>query len=141
MIPTPAQLLSEIENGQIPLAAIFLAANCDLLLDKRDSDDSLDATYRAIWNLNEKRKTTLNRDPTEDIRKQSFLVVSNVTEQHEIASYVSDDFALIAWESLALVDESITKSGSQLPEWLYSQYKSGIFSCPSQGNGNSKPGG
>ena len=139
MIPTPTQLLAEIANGDIPLAEVFSSADCDSLLDKRDSDASFDATYRKIWDLNEEHKTTLNRDPTEDIRKQSFLAVSNATEQHEIASYVSDDFELIAWESLALVDNEIPKSGSKFPEWLYSQYKSGTFPRPPHANGNPTP--
>ena len=48
MIPTPTQLIAEIENGVIPLAEIFSTADCNLLLDKRDSDTSFDAIYREI---------------------------------------------------------------------------------------------
>ena len=36
------------------------------------------------------------RQLAEDIRRESFLAVSRVTSQHELASYVSDDFGLIA---------------------------------------------
>ena len=130
MIPTPTKLLAEIENGSIPLADIFSMADCDTLLDKRDSDPSFDVTYREVWDRNAKLKFILNSEATESIRQRSFLTVSNATEQHEIASYVSDDFELIAWESHAAVDNEIPKSGSQFIEWLYSQYKSRNFPCP-----------
>ena len=135
MIPTPTQLIAEIENGVIPLAEIFSTADCNLLLDKRDSDTSFDAIYREIWDRNEKLKFMLNRDPTKPVRKQSFLTVSNTTQQHEIASYVSDDFEFIAWESHALTDNEIPKSGSAFIEWLYLQYKSGNFLCPPYADG------
>lgn len=141
MIPTPTQLLSEIESGKIPLANIFASVDCDSLLDKRDSDSSFDAMYREIWDRNEKLKFILNRDPTEPIRKQSFLAVSNATQQHEIASYVSDDFELIAWESHTMVDNEIPNSGSNFIHWLYFQYKSGNFPCPPYSDGDQNGNG
>jgi hypothetical protein len=136
MIPTLTQLLAEIEDGEIPLADIFGTADCDSLLDRRDSDSAFDKNYREIWERNEKLKFILNRDWTEPVRKQSFLTVSKATEQHEIASCVSEDFELIAWESLALVDKANSNSGTPFVEWLYSQYKSGNFPCPPYADGN-----
>ena len=136
MIPTPTQLLAELENGEIPLADTFASANCDSLLAKRDSDPDFDATYRELWDRHEKLRFILNRDPSEPIRKQSFLTVSNATQQHEIASYVSDDFELIGWDSHALVSNEIPSSGSSFVEWMYSQYKSGNFPCPPYSGGD-----
>ena len=136
MIPTPEKLLAEIDSGEIPLADIFSNADCNSLLDKRDSDSSFDSTYGAVWDTIEKHKSKLDRDPTEPIRKQSFLAVSNVTQQHEIASYVSDDFELVAWHSLALNREEISSSVSEFVEWIYSQYRSGQFPCPPYIRGN-----
>ncbi len=136
MIPTPTQLLSEIEDGELPLADMFANANCESLLDQRDSDASFVATYRDICHQIETLKFILNRDPTEPIRNKSFLVVSNATSQHEIASCVSGDFMLIAWQSHALTDSAIPSCRSAFVDWLYSQYKSGKFPCPPYSNGS-----
>lgn len=130
MIPTPTQLLGEIESGEIPFAEMFASADCDSLVDQRDSDPEFDATYREIRERHEKLRFILNRDPAEQIRKQAFLTVSNATQEHEIASYVSNDFELIAWDSHATVTDEIPSSGSSFVEWIYSQYKSGNFPCP-----------
>ena len=130
MIPTPTQLLAEITNGEIPLADIFVMVDCDLLLDERDSDPKFDAIYREAWEQCGNLKFIMNRDPTETIRKQSFLAVSKATQNHEIASYVSDDFELIAWNSHALTNNEFPSFGSEFIEWLYLRYKSGKFPCP-----------
>jgi hypothetical protein len=41
----------------------------------------------------------------EDIRRESFLAVSRATTQHEIASYVSDDFDLIVKAAILGLDD------------------------------------
>ena len=73
MIPGLAELLSNIEDGTIPLVGIFADVDCDLLLNKRNSDSSFDRIYRQAWKRNEKLRFVLNVDPTEAVRKQSFL--------------------------------------------------------------------
>jgi hypothetical protein len=45
----------------------------------------------------------------EDIRRESFLVVSRGTAQHEIASYVSDEFDIITrGKILGIEDDFLT---------------------------------
>lgn len=41
----------------------------------------------------------------EDIRRESFLSVSRATTQHDIASYVSDDFDLIVKAAILGFDD------------------------------------
>lgn len=130
MIPTPTQLLTELETGEIPLANIFTGADCDSLLEQRDSNPAFAQLYRVNWEQLEKLKFIFNCDPTEAIGKRSFLAVSNATEQHEIASYVANDLKLIAWQSHSIVKHELPELEPSMINWLYSQYKSGKFPTP-----------
>jgi hypothetical protein len=59
----------------------------------------------------------------EDIRRESFLAVSRATGQHEIASYVSDDFDLIVRASLIGMTEPLL-------DRMWEVYERGEFPVP-----------
>ena len=71
----------------------------------RDADPGFERAWLQVYE-NLKTKWESARPPTsmitavEEVRRESFLAVSVAcTRQHELASYVSDDFELIAWAS------------------------------------------
>ena len=130
MITNLTKLLYRIESGVIPLTSIFDGSDCDQLLDVRDSSPEFDQKYRESYDLIEKLKSTLDTDPTVETRKQSFLIVSSLTQQHEIASYVSDDFELIAWASYSREADQTDKVSTPLIEWLLTEYENGRFPVP-----------
>src|SRR5262249_13009394 len=75
-------------------------------LDARESDAAFDAEWVRQAEEVERRwaKLAVSAEAValaEDIRRESFLAVSRATRQHEIASYVSDDFDLIVRGRLA----------------------------------------
>ena len=77
------------------------AYDWDSLLDARDSDGVFEAQWmRVSADIDELTHTAKGEKEVqqlaEDIRRESFLAVSRITGQHELASYVSDDFGLIA---------------------------------------------
>jgi hypothetical protein len=77
----------------------------DDILDQRDDTTfeqpwlQCSARIKAAWESSDIDATTTKE--IDEVRKESFLIVSRATEQHEIASYVSDDFELIS-KSIAL---------------------------------------
>ena len=80
---------------------VLAAYDWDGLLDARDSHGDFEAQWlRVSADIDElmcTRKVEKEvQQLAEDIRRESFLAVSRVTSQHELASYVSDDFELIA---------------------------------------------
>ena len=83
----------------------FVRTLLDDILDERDQSDFeqpwLDCAERikGAWDSNAVDEATTKC--MDEIRKESFLAVSRATQQHEIASYVSDDFELIS-KSIAL---------------------------------------
>ena len=98
-------LLDAIRQGKLIPREMFVRDDLDDVLDERDETEFekpwLDCSERikAAWESNPvDEMTTTTMD---EIRKESFLAVSRATQQHEIASYVSDDFELIS-KSIAL---------------------------------------
>jgi hypothetical protein len=80
--------------------AYFASLDCNAVLDARDEDPSFEGEWLRLlteidrcWpaaDLLEELRSLL-----EDIRRESFFSVSRSTGQHEIASYVSDDFDVL----------------------------------------------
>jgi hypothetical protein len=73
----------------------------DAILDRRDQDGDFSTQWMehyekvaAMWN--QAPKLAGLKRIIEEIREMAFVNVSNATEQHEMASSVSDDFELIA---------------------------------------------
>ena len=126
MIPAPTEILARIKDGTLLPPAVIAALDHDAILDKRDND----AEYEAEWlrcykhaeeawaTANIKQETTALKD---DIRRESFLSVSRATTQHEIASYVSDDFDIIVRGSILGMNDEFLNSlwdaynGNEIP--------------------------
>jgi hypothetical protein len=92
-------ILSRIAEGTLLPASYFGQLDCDAALDARDGDE-FDAAWVRQYEEVERRwaeaaVSAEARTLAEDVRRESFLAVSRATRQHEIASYVSDDFDLI----------------------------------------------
>jgi hypothetical protein len=92
-------VLLRIADGTLLPASYYCQLDCDAALDVRNGDE-FDAAWVLQYEEVERRWTEAAysaeaRTLAEDIRRESFLAVSRATRQHEIASYVSDDFDLI----------------------------------------------
>ena len=90
-----------IAEQQVLPEQLLSASDCDELLNARDGDEDFEAHWlKAHAEINSRVGIVKVDDElhrlAEDIRKESFLAVSRATGQHELASYVSDDFGLIA---------------------------------------------
>ena len=101
---TIQELINKIQNEKLLSATIFLGCDLDEILDVRDSEsfekDWLQC-FKKIKNKLEKSPLTKPQiDLIDKLREVSFMAVSNATKQHEIASYISDDFELISKAAL-----------------------------------------
>lgn len=127
MISDLQSLLAGIRAHTFVRPAYYAELECDDALDQRDSHDSFVSDWSEVYDSTRARWNDVSPDvrgQVDDIRKESFLLVSNVTHQHEIASYVSDDFDLICrCEVLGIVHPII--------EHLWLAYQSGTFPLPS----------
>ena len=125
---TLSQLKEGISSSFLP-PSYYAQADCDELLDLRDLSGSFESEWIAC-HADIKAKWSDSDDPSgdisnEQIRYTSFITVSNATEQHEIASYVSDDFDLIH-KSIVLGERS------PIIEYLIEAYTSGKFPTPKE---------
>ena len=121
-------ILSRILSGTLLPADYFRSLDCDAALDARDGDKEFDAAWIQLFEEVNRRWPDAAieqevRTIAEDIRRESFLAVSRATGQHEIASYVSDDFDLI-------VRAYLVGAGNPLPEQLWGVYERGEFPYP-----------
>lgn len=90
--------------------ATIAALDHDAILDARDSDAAFETEWTRCYNEIENNWASADVDQEaaalkDDIRRESFLSVSRATAQHEIASYVSDDFDIIVRGSLLGMNE------------------------------------
>jgi hypothetical protein len=120
--------LARIVDGTLVPPAYYRGLDCDAALDARDSDTAFDSEWAWHSEKVEQRWAAAEfpaeaRTLVEDIRRQSFLTVSRATGQHEIASYVSDDFALIVRGRLVGAQNSFL-------EQLWEVYERGEFPQP-----------
>lgn len=115
MIPTPAEILRRIMDGSLLPPDVIRTLDHDAILDARDGDAKFEAEWIRCHNEIEARWPTANVAKetaalSEDIRRESFLTVSRATSQHEIASYVSDDFDIIIRGSILGLDDDFLNS-------------------------------
>ncbi|PHS04349.1 MAG: hypothetical protein COA78_16790 [Blastopirellula sp.] len=107
---TLQDILDQIANGKLLPAEMFLELDLDSILDQRDEkvfeQPWLECSERieAAWNL--KAPDGATQELMDQVRKESFLAVSRATSQHEIASYVSDDFGLISKSILLGINDT-----------------------------------
>lgn len=121
-------ILADIASGKMLPADYYQQLDCDKLLDARDMDTTFGAEWTRIYREAKGRWSQANiadvlRKFTEAIRRESFIMVGRATNQHEIASYVSDDLDLIARGRLLGLEE-------KLLEQLWSKYQHGEFAIP-----------
>ena len=105
MIPAPTEILTRIEDGTLLPPATIAKLDHDAILDERDCDAAFEAEWTRCYKEIEKNWAAFDVDQktaglVDDIRRESFLSVSRATTQHEIASYVSDDFDMIVRGSI-----------------------------------------
>ena len=115
MIPTPAEILARIKEGGLLPPATIAVLDHDAILDERDTDAAFEAEWTRCYNEIENKWATadVNQETTtlkDDIRRESFLSVSRATTQHEIASYVSDDFDIIVRGSILGLNDKFLNS-------------------------------
>jgi hypothetical protein len=93
-------VLLRIADGTLLPTSYYRRLDCDAALHGRDCDAEFDSEWVRQSEEVQRRwaKAEVSAEAralAEDIRRESFLAVSRATRQHEIASYVSDDFDLI----------------------------------------------
>jgi hypothetical protein len=128
MLPTPTALIEQIRAGTLLPASLFADFECDAVLDARDSDPAFEEEWSAAreslgakWEAN--HPISADRAAVEDLRRESFAAVSTATGQHELSSYVSDDFELIGWTS-AVADVP------PIVAWLWESYAASTIPRP-----------
>ena len=115
MIPTPTEILAGIQTGTLLPPDVIQTLDHDSILDARDGDAEFEAQWKRCYDEIETKWPTANVNKesaalVDDIRRESFLTVSRATTQHEIASYVSDDFDIIVRGSLVGLDDDFLNS-------------------------------
>jgi hypothetical protein len=121
-------ILRRIVEGSLLPAVYFAEIDCDAALDCRDRDEEFDASWVRLHEDIECRWARAAvaqnlRALAENIRRESFLAVSRATGQHEIASYVSDDFGLVVRGRLVGLADSLL-------DQLWRVYDEGKFPKP-----------
>lgn len=117
-------MLKKIRSEELLPAEYFSTLDCDAALDARDKR-MFDARWRELYEGVERHWEVIDLGPeiqglAEDIRREAFLRVSRATGQHEIASYVSDDFDLLVRAYLMGIETDFTKT-------LWKAYEEGKF--------------
>ena len=100
MLPSVEQIMSRIRDGSLLSVSKMSQLNHDEILDARDRDSEFESrwlcAYNTIADQWDAAAAAGSLQIIEDIRRESFLIVSDATSQHGIASYVSDDLEMIA---------------------------------------------
>ncbi|AZZ90661.1 hypothetical protein EUZ85_07990 [Hahella sp. KA22] len=97
-------ILEEIKSGKILGEEMFFESDLDSVLDIRDEPEFEERWMKVYENIKGEFKaenfTPEQLSLVESLRKESFLAVSKSSGQHEISSYISDDFELIGKAAL-----------------------------------------
>ncbi len=89
------KLLEKIKNNCIITKELFDNYNLDDVLNLRNND-IFDSKWIELYNSLEKLEISNdNLKLIDEIRKEVFIKSCNISEDSEIASYISDDFELI----------------------------------------------
>jgi hypothetical protein len=125
---SPVEILAAIDSGSICGPATFEGVDCDAVIDALDASPAYEAEWlkaqEAVDQAWERAAPgPVIRDLVERIRKHVFFAVSKASNQHDIASYVSDDFDLI-------VRARIVGVSSGFLERLWSVYQANGLPSP-----------
>ncbi len=106
-------IIAEIESEKLLSKAAFQSIDFDAVLDSRD-EEPFDSNWvtshqriEAAWSASSTDEQTAQ---VNKIRQAAFVAASLMTNNHEIAAYISDDFELIA-KSVVLGDLDSFTSG------------------------------
>ncbi len=107
-------ILKLIKRRNILSDRCFSGKDLDGILEQRD-EDPFDNDWITSYNNIDEMWSNFQApdeiiDLIEEIRKESFLTTSRATQQHEIASYVSEDFDLISKNIVLKVSDSFVES-------------------------------
>ncbi len=121
-------LLSAINDGRVLTPDVFGKIDCDEILNSRDNDGDFDAQWNKTFTSLEKDWSDRDvpqeiEQMTEEIREISFEIANHATEQHELASYISDDFDLFARAIVLERNDSFV-------ETLWDAYENGEIPSP-----------
>lgn len=125
-LPSLEALLAGIRAHELVSPDYYANLNCDEALDQRDSCREFGSEWMRVHRLTESRwgsDQSVLKIKIDTIRKESFLLVSEATNHHEIASYVSDDFDLISRYSVLGIEDTFV-------DQLWRSYQSGAFPLP-----------
>ncbi len=121
-------LLAAINDGRVLTPDVFGNIDYDEILESRDSDGDFDERWNK--SLTAVEKEWAERDITQDleqlvdeIREISFEIANHSTDQHELSSYISDDFDLFA----RLI---VLERHDPFAEMLWEAYENGEIPSP-----------
>lgn len=94
-------VLERLRNKLIPWSLFsdsLLDRDLDAYIDWRDSDSAFETEWLRVFNEVKARDShnIAVGDEVNDIVREIFLRASRLTRQHEIASYIGDDFELVS---------------------------------------------
>jgi hypothetical protein len=119
-------ILAGIQSHAFVRPDYYSSLDCDDAVDQRDSHELFDSDWLEAYDATKTGWSNVPSDiraQVDEIRKQSFLVVSAATQQHEIAGYVSDDFDLICRCKILGIEHPIV-------QYLRHSYQGGTFPLP-----------
>ncbi len=125
MLPGVDTILVQLRTRQLLPESSFAAVDYDAVLAARDADGEFERDWlQALEALTSRWAAAVPAAASvvavEMVRHEAFRATSRATAQHELASYVSDDFELIALASALGVS-------LQLVDGMWGAYAAGTF--------------
>ena len=114
MLPMLEDILRMLQDRELLPATAFVGIDYDAVLDWRDTDP-FDAEWVRASGALEGMRAAAEPGPDfgrlfDDVRREAFMITTRATGHHEIASYISEDFELIALDSaFAAADPFVAK--------------------------------
>ncbi|WP_341278342.1 hypothetical protein [Paenibacillus sp. FSL H8-0537] len=88
-------LLESLEAGSLLTEQTFSELDADQYLDKRDANDEEWITASKRWELDADGTDVEESEQIRAGREQAFKQAFRLTENHDLAGYISDDIRLI----------------------------------------------
>lgn len=95
------ELLSSLKDELVLTPDVFANIDYDEILALREEDEDFDKQWNRCYNVLDKKYSEQDiseevDEMIEEIREQSFAIANQGTDDHELASAISDDFELFA---------------------------------------------